>query len=206
MAKRSLTIFNCSAGSMVSRAAEVKMVIWFSIDGPSFIMQLLRNPRHCVPVFEKIVKDRISAVDRRSSSLRANSSQYVLSQDLKLDMASFRKSRARKIDSKGKICRLDGGSRPSSVQPECDMRGFGPLLAKLKDHPIRVGLGGGLAGKDLPSMGSHDGEFPQITVAFAFVHKINQRKTLSNGQAVSRIVVEFVGIFGLFKLSILLSK
>lgn len=49
MAKRSLTIFNCSAGSMVSRAAEVKMVISFSIDGPSFIMQLLRNPRHRVP-------------------------------------------------------------------------------------------------------------------------------------------------------------
>lgn len=48
MAKRSLTIFNCSAGSMVSRAAEVKMVIWFSIDGPSFIMQLLRNPRAAV--------------------------------------------------------------------------------------------------------------------------------------------------------------
>lgn len=84
---------------------------------------------HCVPVFEKIVKDRISAVDRRSSSLRANSSQYVLSQDLKLDMTSFRKSRARKIDSKGKICRLDGGSRPSSVQPECDMRPQNRALA-----------------------------------------------------------------------------
>lgn len=132
MAKRSLTIFNCSAGSMVSRAAEVKMVIRFSIDGPSFIMQLLRNPRHRVTVFRssrKSVKDRISAVDRRSSSLGANSSQYVLSQDLKLDMASFRKSRARKIDSKGKICRLDGGSRPSSVQPECDMRPQNRALA-----------------------------------------------------------------------------